>query len=623
MARDADLFQRFNEICRRRGAVHDDRDGVECATEGDTLEAVTLLPLDPSDGLAKQTRTHRPPPLPPGSTFVTSGYPSNKRDSAEGSKQAWTQVRKELAAEAEVLDVECNEEFSKALSRKLAQFGELCVESAAIEEESDLWNASLWGGLERLRKRVHALGKNMRSAHVGEIQVVSRCVERELESYKAQQRQSFQTLAVEELELQGNLEGYARRFESWLADSFLLAYTPREDGSLSGSRGGARSNSCSSSSSRLRGHSMPPFAADAGGERSVTTGSAAGQAVCGTSVEGSQARETVEDPRIKEFREGMEKLYAEERKAGGPSGGWTTLSHEIFTRILRMFKGQATPAFYERLEERLPDIPRVRLEEHVAWHAEQECRQAERRLLLSRWRARKAELERQAAESEEPSPEDLQRRRQAERHRQQLKAEQRRHVSEWRRQQAEEEDRAAAERRNLEMEQARKLELEQQRQRVAQREAVEVYRRQREVERSTFREASAREARCSSKRAASQEDRKRIANRNLDLLRRKLLSAHEQSQAAAAEAAALASRRTRAYEHVESRLYDNTKCYMQKITNKVATDASPLMVPSSVSDGAEPVAAVASGVQPPRRRPSSAGPGPRPSSAGHGRRPLL
>merc|ERR1712232_646708 len=179
-------------------------------------------------------------------------------------------------------------------------------------------------------------------------------------------------------------------------------------------------------------------------------------------------------------------------------------------------------------------------------------------------------LEREACLADERSiAEEQERQRQARRRERELRDEQRRKVQEWREERAEEAKRqkqAAAEERHL---------------RASQREACQTYRRLREQQRQP-----PAGARTPTKRCFSQEDRQRIAHRNLDMLRRKL-----QAQTAPAVEGYPPQSRDRAYDVVESRLYNTTESFVQKKTTKAPE--SPPQVP-----GMPPLV--------PRMRPSSA-----------------
>eukprot|EP00928_Gymnodinium_smaydae_P076198 TRINITY_DN5917_c0_g1_i1.p1 TRINITY_DN5917_c0_g1~~TRINITY_DN5917_c0_g1_i1.p1 ORF type:complete len:745 (-),score=153.43 TRINITY_DN5917_c0_g1_i1:82-2316(-) len=52
---------------------------------------------------------------------------------------------------------------------------------------------------------------------------------------------------------------------------------------------------------------------------------------------------------------------------GGGTGGWNAKEHGVFLRVFNSFKQQATEEFFDRLTVLLPDIPRLKIAEHVKW----------------------------------------------------------------------------------------------------------------------------------------------------------------------------------------------------------------------------------------------------------------
>mmetsp|Transcript_7900 Transcript_7900/g.18130 ORF Transcript_7900/g.18130 Transcript_7900/m.18130 type:complete len:271 (+) Transcript_7900:83-895(+) len=156
-----------------------------------------------------------------------------------------------------------------------------------------------------------------------------------------------------------------------------------------------------------------------------------------------RSKTAVNDPEICEIRIKLAEVEAE-LKRYGPHGGWPLSMHDAFLRIFRIFKMQATPAFYATVIRSLPEITEGDLAEHVRCFAEQESRQAAKRRLLARWRERRTELEREVGK-ELHAEEAEQQRRTEERRRQRLE-EQRIRVAEWRRARAEEEERRSTSR---------------------------------------------------------------------------------------------------------------------------------------------------------------------------------
>jgi len=369
-------------------------------------------------------------------------------------------------------------------------------------------------------------------------------VEHELEAYKAQHRPHFQALLDEQAEVEDSLSGYLRRFEAWVNEpSAAVASSSSATIATNEERAAGRQGS----SSRLQGN--------------TTNASKAAARIRDA---------TKDDPEIDALRTDLAAIDAEERRLGGPSGGWPAYSNENFLRILRMFKGQATEKFYEKLEKCFPDFSRQKLVDHVAWAADQEKRQAERKRLFTCWRARRMQLEREANLVDERSTtEEQERQRQSRTRERQYQDKQRRKVQEWREERTDKEQAAASMQRRFDEEQAqwdRQTVEEERRLRASQREACQTYRRAREQQRQPVDHPQ-----TPTRRSFSQEDRQRIAHRNLDVLRRKL-----QAQTTPVEEGYPPEMRNRAYDAVESRLYNTTESSVQKKTTK-APDAPPFV----------------------------------------------
>lgn len=386
---------------------------------------------------------------------------------------------------------------------------ELADARATAEDESSRWEDSLWGGLRHARKRVAALAQHAdNGAFRGQVQVVARGVERELEVFKAQQRQEYDTLAGAEQELREDaLLALGRRAEAWAAEPSALTARRRasepprlalEDGAEPGQGG-------SSSSSRLRYPSV-----DGGAD--------------GGSARLPQPSRLADDPEACELQEQVAALDAELR-AHGETGGWPRLEHLVFARVLRMFNGKVSPAFRSRLQQSLPEKKEAEVQEHVVCYREHEARVAKRRELLARYRARRVELEHQAAEAQARQAAEEAAQRRCDEDRKRAAAEpQRRKVAEWRQSRSEEEERTGtresflSEQRALREREARRDVQEQQR------EAIEVFRSQRDAVRQeqVAKEEAAMRAAAAARRSLSQDERQRIAHRSAEMLRKKL-----------------------------------------------------------------------------------------------------
>jgi hypothetical protein len=484
-------------------------------------------------------------------------------------REAWVAVRPELLSQAAELADLPAQEAAEEILRSVRQGGRSSSSSSnattkqqsndlrmlreQAQRDSEHFHDALWGGLKHLRKRVRALDQNLRSSHsqphaARELQVVATGVERELESYKAQHRPDFEALLNEEAELEESLSSYSRRFEKWSKESSCISRPARAVAAAAASVENASGGGSSSSSSK----------------KDAAT---------------SKLMQQQDDPEVSALKAELSAIDDEERRLGGPNGGWPASSNENFLRIMRMFKNQANEKCYEKLVKCFPDFSRAKIEDHVTWAAGQEKRQAERKRLFSRWRLRRTELEHEMNQADERCLAEAQeQQRQAKRRERQLREEQRRRVQEWREEQLEKEKAAMSWQRKVNEERAlRQVQaLEEERSlRAEQREACQAYRRAKEKQQRPTTPSAQRLVRngTPNRRAFSQEDRQRIAHRNLDMLRRKL----QQSQVDTGYPPEII--RNASYDAVESRLYNATESFVQKKATKIAEGAPHVVVP--------------------------------------------
>merc|ERR1712084_187086 len=149
-----------------------------------------------------------------------------------------------------------------------------------------------------------------------------------------------------------------------------------------------------------------------------------------------------------------------------------------------------------------------------------------------------------AQTEEELHAEDVTQRQLAEDREQQQRAEQRRRIAEWRRSRAEEEERSMTQQRAREEEQARELKEQQRRHQLELREVTEVYRSRKKAEQSREREQQTEKI-IAGRRGFSQDDRRRIAQRNAEHFKRRL------PPQGPPRTASPSTMKCRAYDHVE------------------------------------------------------------------------
>jgi len=534
MAPDAELFERFDAALRRR-SCHEPK-SVECQS------AAEFGAYSEKDAVLGNLGLQRPPLLPPGNEFVRENEnpKENREFNDECTCTQWKLEWQKLGAHAIALQQEWRREVlcPRVLSGSYRQ--ELENEMGEHANDGERWMNVLWGDLGHLRKRVACLKENVcRRAPITPLHALVHGMQRELEGFKTQQRQMYETLAYDEAELWQSLSAFERRCIGWEAD--LLAP------SLHCSN--QRPHSEGSCGSRSRAHSADSNSAEP--------------------LPCQQSQLHTQDSVINDIRKSLTQLDVDIKQAGGSTGGWSALHHNIFMRTFRMFKMQATPTFFVRLNERLPDKSDAELTAHAMWLADDEARQTQRRQLLHRWRERRAELEcQQLLVEEELNSHKASQQQQLQERTLRQRAEQRKQIEAWRQMKAQEEERSAALQRGVEQDQILQHKRKR-KQHAQQKEVVDTYRHQQELERLQAQEEK-RQNEIRMRRALSLDDRRRIAQRNADMLQRKL-QAYSSENVQATQPHALQG----LHEHIDSRLHEPTKCFAHKKTHKVELSRDP------------------------------------------------
>ncbi|CAE7437795.1 CCDC112 [Symbiodinium necroappetens] len=383
-----------------------------------------------------------------------------------------------------------------SLKEEAGEYEEGCCDERFVchdsEQALENWANSLWAGLADLRASVKRL-QTPESSGPSQGQT-AQDVQRSFQSFKAEQSQAFERLLGEQQLLEDALASLEKRFDSWVGVLLSL----------------------------LR---WPLF---------LSSGNA-----------------FLEDPELLQLKTELQELEAVEVQE--PSyGGWAETDHQVFVRILRVFRMQATSQCYARLAFQFPDLSEAALADHVKWYSEHQARQARRRLLLARWRERRSFLSSQSQANEKRNQAPVREMRERSRD------EQRRRVRAWREAREEEESRLAAMQRQVELEQAREARRREKRHQKKLKEFAEAYRKQRDEEKRQAAQSLSSQA---SQRALSEEDRQRIVQRNLAMLTKKM-------QAMPRGDPPQSVQRNPAYDHVKSRLHDQTRSFAQKIAQK-------------------------------------------------------
>mmetsp|Transcript_155771 Transcript_155771/g.499350 ORF Transcript_155771/g.499350 Transcript_155771/m.499350 type:complete len:648 (+) Transcript_155771:198-2141(+) len=498
-----EAFERFDELLRRRPPPPDARPGAACT------QLPPVLPRRQSAGHDEQALP------PPGHDWASAEDQEQLGDDDVGDAmkalsddlETWSGDLKALCKDALELEQECRLDLAKPRLMATAQQESLFAEIRLLDEEGDRWREGVWGGLGRLRKRVATLAQNAEQCSVNQLQAIGRGIEREVEVFKAQQRQEFQTLAASELGLhEESLHALGRRAEGWVADPSALL--PPQ-------------------SARSRGSSTPP---PDSGQDSDDLGSAhsSRRLLRMPSADGLPAvprpgtAQAHEDEGVKEIRLEIVEVDAELACMGSETGGWSTFEHKLFLRIFTAGGLKAGPALLAKLGAKLPTPRREEeLLEHVRWTGDYEALQAKRRNLLTRWRDKRVELELKAeAAGLALKAQQAELRRQAELQKQKEQGERRSQVAEWRQARAERERQVAIEQELAEQAQLRRGREAQMNKCMAQKEVVDEWRGQLEAAQA---HAARQEvaARANTRRISHQEKR-RIAQRNAEMLRKRM-----------------------------------------------------------------------------------------------------
>jgi len=520
MADTKDLFARFDDLCRRRGSH-----------PSEEIDDAFTQPLPSGERLQQNQEFIPPPPqrsaaLPPripraGSGMVPTGPELElpARTTAE-----WQERDQRFTSEIWSLESDVRQEVFNPRCMTRDQLAELKDENSQNAAQRDKWEEDLYTNLSMIRKRVKSLAQNMEVAPADQLKHLVIDVERQFDRFKRNQRQEYDAFAITESGLFETLGSMEERFEGWVQGPSGLC-PPRP-------QSGAQSRESSQDDRPLSARSR-----------------------CS------------QDQELNDIKDRLEALEMDLQHEGGNTGNWPRDDHETFVRVIRKFKGEATPQAFERLAEMLPHLAHEALVNHVQWYTEYENRQKLKKRLLEMWRERRSILSHAPVE---PQLEDLPKEEQAalreqrrlfEEQDRQVRAEKKRLIAEWKQARAEEEERAM-QRNERERHEALLKEAQKRDQQLKQREVVETYRQARQIDEEKKKAQQMHKARTAQRRALSCEDKQRIQKRNAELFRKKLSGvvearAHMQDFGPPS--------RNPAYNHIQSRLYDTTESYVQKI----------------------------------------------------------
>eukprot|EP00927_Polykrikos_kofoidii_P076749 TRINITY_DN73788_c0_g1_i1.p1 TRINITY_DN73788_c0_g1~~TRINITY_DN73788_c0_g1_i1.p1 ORF type:complete len:754 (-),score=132.08 TRINITY_DN73788_c0_g1_i1:206-2467(-) len=605
MAKNEDLFCRFDAIRRRRGShgleralnrAHSSepyRGGDHCSSLGSRQQTSFALTEScrksesTSDGCGGSTQC------------VESGMTSSNVDGFSGasctSVAEWEAKWRELRSEESALNADLEEHTARRNTLESEELKQLQPAGEGTASGKPISEELLWDGIRRLRRHVGALRRlgqdDQRDDGDGTTehwQLPEEEAKKMLASVREEHQQDSNVITVSVLELEQSLVADLRDF-----DSSLIRHLAVPPGRPSWKVDERRSNpnipsdsTCGRVSQSIpveSGCASPsiPRASGRAGRREFggvpAPGLVAWSHDSGRSPAPTHVPKADADPEIKDIRAAAEAIEHELRQSVESNCGWPKVNHEIFMQVFRRCQKQVTPEFYSRLEERMRDVPFSELVAHTEIVLMKEDRELAQRQLLVRWRERLQELAVEAAEADEVVVEK--RKCKLANQRQRRRLEQRRLLSDWRSARYEAEERAAIEQSKAAEDHARveeERQVREQRDRAAKKRALQAMWCERDRARQDA-EAQAEQLRSEKRRIASKERRLSIQRRNADMSRRKS-DAQLSTQPVARHTEAIA--RSRAFLHVESRLYENTQSFSQKVSTKWGCE--PLAEPEPV-----------------------------------------
>ncbi|CAE8674724.1 unnamed protein product, partial [Polarella glacialis] len=289
--------------------------------------------------------------LPRSASAATLASKSAKASQAAeaGSSRslaAWRETWRQLGLQAWAAESDTRRELlaaqgsAKSLFRP-DQAEELRSTWATSEQTRQAWEQELWSGLGRLRKRVSALGSNMRFAPSRkDVHGLVTTAEHELQVFAEQARQQFDDLAGQEYGLEDSLQASLARFEGWCSQESAMKRPSSE---------------AASSSSGLPRRSLAK----------ATSKDSIGRA--------SGLNERSADSDVAAIRDRLEQIAAEIGREGGATGGWPGDDHEAFMRLLTSkFRRKASSEFVSEAECLLPHYSHEALVAHAKWFADSE-----------------------------------------------------------------------------------------------------------------------------------------------------------------------------------------------------------------------------------------------------------
>lgn len=487
-----------------------------------------VSPISPSIG-ARKTSNKQIVKSPGGvSSTSASGAVETTR-----TVKTWREQWKQLGLQVWSAESDARRELQNHRALTQEQLEDLSAALMQSDADLQLWQDDLWSGLAKVRKRIQVLGSNIHFAPQQEdIRRMVQSAEHDLRVFAEQSRQQEDELLALECSLQDTLETSLTRFEGWCAQESCL-------------------------------------------QRSSPPASTSNRPSLGRQVQRDGKAARSDGKQLDTMHEQLDKLLADIAADGGNTGKWSDEDHDTFLKVLQKFKRKTGIEFLTEAQELLPHKSHEDFIEHVRWLHQYEDRQLQKRQLIDKWRCLKAvaqspetPLQSKRDTTIEAATEEKRQRACSRERLQKDRNDVRQKVEEWRNARNEEQRLQLQEQQRREKENKEQEYRERRRQSEQKRQAIEASKERRAAEEALLSKGVKHGSQISMSRALSLEDRKRIAERNATHLQKRTSLMQSRRSEPKGDYFDPPSRASSvgspAYRHVESRLEDHTKAYVDK-----------------------------------------------------------
>eukprot|EP00392_Amoebophrya_sp_AT5.2_P017130 g17451.t1 len=315
---------------------------------------------------------------------------------AEGTSKKREWVAQLQQHESEIS--KCQVESYRAVLQTKAMAWEHCCDLKRLVEENDAtrvkWQLSVYDGIRRLRQKIIKLadeternGGNLATASSRVTKTVQ-ALEAELTTFKERQRQDYDELTLVESTTFATLKAMEERFTIWQEQAGTEPLVrPKSAG------GGGTGTGASLGGTGGVGAANGTGKMQTGGSRPSQDSATGGESPKKSTLHLANA-----DKQVSELRDALDALTAEIEHDGGASGGWLKDDHDAFMRMYGKCKSMDSPAFYEQeAHKRLTEDEALDLREEATVrkkNEEEKKRQdAFRKQKIAEWKEQRAAKE--------------------------------------------------------------------------------------------------------------------------------------------------------------------------------------------------------------------------------------